>query len=202
MATASTPIIVRPGPIVVHASPVVVHTSPVVHVSDTATTVVAALGVLLAMASLGWQAWTFTRSGSRVTVAIARGLMGAGHAITVPWDATPQQLAHMRSQGYTDRVYLVTASNSGRGETSVVSVDVLLPGGGSTTETRLEPPLPFRLAGQSEQTWHFDARLVEGYVRVFDELLSDDTPRTARGRVRLGGQADPILSDEIEIQRI
>ena len=57
-------IVFRPGPIVVHASPVVVHTSPVLHTSDTTATVIAALGVLLALAALGWQAWTFQRSGS------------------------------------------------------------------------------------------------------------------------------------------
>ena len=48
-----------------------------------------------------------------------------------------------------------------RGEASVVSADVLLPGGGSVSETRLDPPLPFRLAGGSEQSWRFDARLVD-----------------------------------------
>jgi hypothetical protein len=42
-----------------------VHTSPVVHTTDTTATVIAAVGVLLALAALGWQAWTFQRSGSR-----------------------------------------------------------------------------------------------------------------------------------------
>lgn len=121
-------IVFRPGPIVVHASPVVVHTSPVLHTSDTTATVIAALGVLLALAALGWQAWTFQRSGSRVRVSITRGLAGAGHAITTPRNASPSQLAQMHSQGYTSPIYVVTASNSGRGEASVASVDVLLPG--------------------------------------------------------------------------
>jgi hypothetical protein len=57
----------------------------------------------------------------------------------------------MHRQGYTEPIYIVTAINSGGGEASVVSADVLLPGGGSVSETRLDPPLPFRLAGGSEQ---------------------------------------------------
>jgi hypothetical protein len=190
------PVIVRPGPIIVHTSPVILHTG-----GDTATTVIAAVGLVFALASVLWQAWTFRLSGSRVRVEIARGLIGNGHAITVPWDATPAQLEHMQGQGYTDPAYLVTVANSGRGETSVVSVDLALPGGGAFTETVLQPQLPFRLEGQSEQTWHFDGRVVEGYVRVFDKVLAADVPRTARGRVRLGGREKPILSkNQVEVQ--
>jgi hypothetical protein len=54
-------IVFRPGPIVVHASPVFVHISPVVYTSDTTPAVIAELGVLWALAALGWQAWTFQR---------------------------------------------------------------------------------------------------------------------------------------------
>lgn len=53
-AATAPRIVFRPGPIVVHASPIVVHTSPVIHTSDTTATVIAALGVLLALAALGW----------------------------------------------------------------------------------------------------------------------------------------------------
>ncbi|MGA8353467.1 MAG: hypothetical protein WB698_04795 [Solirubrobacteraceae bacterium] len=181
-------------PIVVHTGPIVVHTAPIVHTSDTATTVIAAFGLLFALASLGWQAWTFRLSGSRVRVDIARGLKSGTHALTMPSTATPQQIERMSSQGFTQPVLAVTVSNSGRGETSIASVDVLLPGGGGVDESVHEPPLPFRLAGESEQTWYFDALLAEGYVRVFDEHLPKDKPRTARGRVRLGGRKEAILS--------
>ncbi len=189
------------GPIVVHTGPIVVHTAPVVHTSDTATTVIAALGLLLALASLGWQAWTFRLSGSRVSVEIARGLKSETHAITMPATATAQQIEQMRSQGFTQPVLAVTVSNGGRGETSIASVDVLLPRGGGVSESVHEPPLPFRLPGESEQTWYFDARLAEGYVRVFDKQLPQDKPRTARGRVRLGGRRAAILSrNEVAIE--
>jgi hypothetical protein len=187
-------------PVIVHSGPVIIHTAPVVHVSDTPTTVIAALGLLAAVASLAWQTWSFRRSGSRVRVNIVRGLAGVGHAITIPWDATQGQLAQMHRQGYTDPIYVVTAVNSGRGEASVVSADVLLPGGGSVSETRLDPPLPFRLAGSSEQSWRFDARLVDGYMQVFDTALQEAESRVARGRIRLGGQDEAILSkNEIEL---
>jgi hypothetical protein len=127
-------------------------------------------------------------------VSIVRGLAGAGHATTV--DATPSQLAQMRSQGYTDPIYIVRASNSGRGEGSVVSADVLLPCGGSVSETVLKPPLPHRLAGGSEQSWPFDARLVDGYMKVFDASVSADKPRVARGRIRRGGSDKFIVSKD------
>jgi hypothetical protein len=94
--SAAPPVIVHSGPIVVHPGPVIVHTAPVVHASDTPTTVIAALGLLAAVASLAWQTWSFRRSGSRVRVNIVRGLAGVGHAITIPWDATQSQLAQMR----------------------------------------------------------------------------------------------------------
>ena len=182
------------GPIVMHSGPIVVHTAPVLYTSDTATTVIAVLGLLFALASLGWQAWTFRLSGSRVRVEIARGLKSETHAVTMPPTATAQQIEDVRSQGFTQRVLAVTVSNSGRGETSIASVDVLLPRGGGVSESVHEPPLPFRLVGESEQTWYFDARLADGYVRVFDEVLPKDKPPTARGRVRLGGREKPILS--------
>lgn len=162
--------------------------------SDPATTVIAALGLVFALASLAWQAWTFRLSGSRVRVEIARGLKSTTHALTMPRDATSQQIESMRAQGFTNPVLAVTVKNSGRGETSVASVDVQLPGGGAVSESLHEPPLPFRLPGESEQTWYFDARLAEGYVRIFDSSLAADVARTARGRVRLGGREKAILS--------
>jgi hypothetical protein len=76
-ATTAPRIVVQPGPIIVQASPVTVHTAHVVHTTDTTATVIAVVGVLLTLAALGWQAWTFQRSGSRVRVGIARGLAGA-----------------------------------------------------------------------------------------------------------------------------
>lgn len=74
-------------------------------------------------------------------------------------------------------------------------------GGGSVSETLLDPPLPYRLAGLSEQPWRFDARLVDGYMKVFDGSVSPDTPRVARGRVRLGGSEKSIVSkDSVQLQ--
>jgi len=136
-----------------------------------------------------------------VSVEIARGLKSATHAITVPASATEQQIESLRSQGFTQRVLAVTVSNSGRGDTSIAAVDVLLPGGGAISDGAHGPPLSFRLAGESEQTWYFDARLAQGYVRVFDEHLPKDKPHAARGRVRLGGRKAAIVSrNEVQIQ--
>lgn len=182
-------------PIVVHAGPIVVQTHPVaVHTSDTTTTVIAAVGLLLALGSLVWQAWTFRLAGSRVSVEIARGLKSQTHVITMPSYGNQQQIEQMTAQGFTQPVLAVTVSNSGRGETSIASVDVVLPRGGSISDSVHQPSLPFRLTGESEQTWYFDAHLAFAYLRTFDEHLPNQEPHTARGRVRLGGRKRVIVS--------
>ena len=131
---------------------VVVHTG-----GDPVTTVLAVLGIVLALLSLAWQAVSFRLSGSRVTVELRTGMRNAISAVTTPALATPFHLDHLRAQGFTDRVLAVQVKNSGRSPTSVVSVDVRYVNGAIYTETAFEPRLPFRLEAESEQTWFFEA---------------------------------------------
>ena len=152
---------------------VVVGAQTIVHDSgaDPATLILASLGVGLALASLAWQAFSFRISGSRISVEILAGLggvMGGQRGVaTLPPTAQRHELDMVRSQGLTEPLLAVRVYNTGRGATSVAAVDVLFDDGGAISNTAYDPPLPFRLIGESVQTWYFDASFAAGYVSTW-----------------------------------
>jgi hypothetical protein len=170
-------------------------TTIVLHTSDSATTILAVLGVVLALLSLAWQAATFYLSGSRVSVEIRSGVRSATAAATIPGTAPVTHLEQMRSQGLEQAVLGVRVHNSGRSPTSVVSIDLLLPKGASYSQMGFDPPLPFRLEAESEETWHIDADDVRAYAATLTKVLGDGEEwHVVRGRVRVGGRDKPIVS--------
>lgn len=76
----------------------------------------------------------------------------------------------------------------GRLGTSVASVDIVFDDGGAISDAAPDPPLPFRLTGESEQTWYFDPNLAVQYARVSEQMRPTGKPRKARGPVRLGSK--------------
>ncbi len=67
----------------------------------------------------------------------------------------------------------------------------------------LDPPLPFRLQGESEQTWHFDAEHVREVAQAFAEAMPDRSFRAVRGRAQIGGRKRLVVSEnEAEIPHI
>ena len=62
------------------AAQVVIHN--VVQTNDVTPTILGAVGISLALASLGWQAYTFLRSGSRVRVRISAGVTDGSRVVT------------------------------------------------------------------------------------------------------------------------
>jgi hypothetical protein len=176
------------------AHQVVVHTT--VHTDDLAATILGALGVLLALGSLGWQAFTFFRSGSRVKVVLRMGA-SSGQAVVTTADApTASQLSSMQAQGFVMPVFGVDVLNAGRGPTSVVSVDVVFGHGGALGGAYVagSPDLPFRIDGESEQTWYLDAANVRAAAEAFEAVMKNGKPQFVRGRVRLGGKKKPVIS--------
>ncbi len=171
------------------AQTIVVHTSG----SDPATVILAALGVCLALASLAWQARTFAISGSRISVEIKTALRGRGGDLTLPHTATAHDVEYMQSQGFEEPLFAVQVNNVGRGSTSIAEVKLVLDDG-MAVNTVLNPPLPFRLVGESEQTWYFDANLVVAVVRTSEKVMPTGKPRTVRGQVKLGSKK-PVMSD-------
>lgn len=88
VAAAALTIVVRTVPVVVHAGG-----------SNITTTIVAAVGVVLAVVSLVWQAWTFRLSGSRVSVKLRSGMRDPANtaAVTGPDHVTTQQELRMQA---------------------------------------------------------------------------------------------------------
>lgn len=146
MVLAAPTVVVKPLPVVIHQGG-----------SDTLTTVVAVAGLVLALASLAWQAWSFRLSGSRVSVALRAGMRNAsGSGITAPGALTTAGMQLMQHQGFTQPVLAVEVTNSGRSPTNVLSVKILYDNGAAYAETHHTPSLPFRIDAESEQTWYFD----------------------------------------------
>lgn len=169
------------------SSPVVVESG------DVATTVIAALGLAFALAALAWQAWSFRQAGSRVRVEIRSGLMGRGGMVTTPGAATTQQLEQLRAQGYETPVIAVRVMNSGRGATSVASVGVIYEGGAAfENQAAMDPPLPYRLEGEHEETWRFDGGQVTAYARALASTQLGG--QTIRGQVKIGGRDKAVAS--------
>jgi len=110
---------------------------------------VAILGLVAAIASLGWQAATFFLSGSRVKVALGRGALGragpngATGRIFAPLNATDEQMADIARQGFTEELLVVRVRNVGRLPVDVESVDAYFQGGWGISEPGFENhPLP------------------------------------------------------------
>jgi hypothetical protein len=166
----------------------------VVHTTGLATTILAAVGVILGLLSLAWQAWSFRASGSRVEVEVRSGMKGPSGVATIPGSATALDMKQLHAQGLTQPTLAVRVRNTGRGPTSIVGLDLHFGKGAALTETVFDPPLPFRLDGESEQTWLFDAALAKGYAATLAKTLADGRWDSVRARVSIGGRNKPVES--------
>jgi hypothetical protein len=109
---------------------------------------------------------------------------------------TVEQLNSLQQQGLRMPVYGVEVVNSGRGSTSVTTVDIAFSNGAAYSGAYVagSPQLPFRLDGETEQSWHFDAHLVNSLAVAWEQTQPTGSPHVIRGRVRVAGRAKPILS--------
>jgi hypothetical protein len=161
----------------------------VVHVSGAGwpTLALALIGVLLSLLALAWQAYSFAVSGSRIRVELRRCLGGDGAVATFPDDAPAWHFEQAAGQGLTEPLYAVKVNNSGRGGTSITGIELAFSDGGAVVLTGPDPPLPFRLDGEHEQTWYVEAGLAGAYAstsaQVWPEKAKD---MTVQGRVTLG----------------
>jgi hypothetical protein len=175
-----------------------VKTIPVVvdNGSGVATTIIAVFGVVLALASLAWQAVSFRLTGSRVSVYLRGGMkhMTGVSAVTTPGPVTPGQIKMLQNQGFTVPVLGVEVKNSGRSPTNIVNVALLFGNGASYSETVFDPPLPFRLDAESEQTWYFDRGQIETYAKGMGQIFTPGNPLNVRGSATIGGKTGPIRS--------
>jgi hypothetical protein len=182
-----------------NAHPVVVHVAPrlVVHTGDLAATLLGAFGLALALASLGWQAYTFFRSGSRIKVILRSGTTdGISSYVTAPGQMTDDQTRLLVRQGMTTPVIGVEVINAGRGPTSVTSVGVVYTNGAAYGGAFLpgSPGLPFRLEGETEQTWYLDARMVSNVAKAWEQTMPTGKAHVIQAQVRIAGRTKPSLS--------
>lgn len=180
------------------AAQTVLHTMVHTKVSEAghATTILAAVGVVLAMASLAWQAWSFRIAGSRISATVARGLKrGNAVVMTSSTDSTGSDVDALTKQGFVSPVVAVRVYNAGRGSTSIVGILLSVGRGSGITDAKLDPPLPFRLEGESEKTWYFDATLLQGLAEVWSQADPSGSWNAVYAEVRLGGSRKTIVSE-------
>lgn len=175
----------------------------VVHVQSggSATLILATAGVVLALAALGWQWYSVTFiSGSRISVEIRRALMGLGAVVSFPDDAPDWHLAQAQQQGYTQPMYAVQVNNTARGMTSIVAVDLAFSDGGGRQITQPDPALPYRLEGESEEKWYFEAAPAAAYAATSAKVWPDKARNmTVRGRVKLGSKKVVLSKNAIAV---
>ena len=183
------------------ASQIVVHTT--VHTDDLAATILGTLGVVLALGSLAWQAFTFFSSGSRIKVVLRAGATDGLRVVTTAGAPSGSHVSQLQSQGLTQPVYGIEVLNSGRGPTSIQSVDVLFDNGAVYTGAYVagSPTLPCRMEGESEKTWLVDATYIDSYAKGFHQYGNPPgQPQVVRGQVKLGGKKRPVVSkNEIQV---
>jgi len=177
------------------AQTIIVHTSG----TNAPTLVLASLGVVLALASLAWQARSFIVTGSRITVELRVAFKGRGSVVSIPHNATTDQVSLLQSQSFTEPVLAVRVNNTGRGSTSVVSVDLAFDDGGALDETVRNPPLPFRLDGESEQSWYIDAQPAFAYAKTVEQIQRTGKPHHVRGRVKLGNRKVVLSKNHVSL---
>lgn len=151
------------------------------------TLVIAIVGVVLAAASLSWQAATFVLSGHRVRVslrygAIRREPLGRAIRTTAPLTVDAAHARMMAEQGFTEPVLVALVRNVGRMAVSIERVEAGFDDGWSFS--RLEDPenapLPYRLEPGASEAWHVEAEPLQMVVDA------DGQPRRARMTVALG----------------
>jgi hypothetical protein len=142
--------------------------------SDTATLVIAVVGLALAAASLAWQAATFALTGSRVRADILRGVIGRGVLVTYPPDTwAPGSLAQHAAEGMPQEVVAVEVRNVGRMPASVQKITAYLENGVSLTPLQTDPPLPYPLEAGSSERWWVDAAQVYAAIAASRLTRSD-----------------------------
>lgn len=100
----------------------------------TPVAVIALCALVLSILSLGWQAWSWSRSGPVVRVEVSNGVTDA-------------------ETGEPEHYVIVEAVNRGRAATTITGWGFAVPGGANihkTTRLRISDELPFRLEPHSK----------------------------------------------------
>jgi hypothetical protein len=178
-------------------------TTIVIRDTDTAALVVAVIGLSLAIASLVWQAATFSLSGPRVRVYLAEGLRNpvTGALMLSPLDAYPAHtLQQLQASGFSEHVVGVQAVNHGRLAATVVGWSLDFGAGPSHVNPGdpRNPPLPYRLESHSDATWYTQLDPLRAMQPNFADQSVEGS--RARGVVRLADRRTAMSSDSMVIR--
>lgn len=144
---------------------------------------VAALGLLVASLSFGWQIAAWVMDGRRVRVQLLHGARGQhGVAIgKVGRDKQPKDLNTVIAEGFTgEEVIGIAVTNVGRAPVRVDKYSVHLARGGMTFTPigdAIGPALPFRLPPGETETWFAladDGRRLVSATRSIGQIASSD----------------------------
>jgi hypothetical protein len=153
---------------------------------ETATLVIAVVGVTLGALSLIWQATTWLLTGPRVKVSLREGFRGPGGAILGPRALyTDAGLAALRRQGFTDPILAIEAVNVGRLPTTVRSWSIVF-GNRAAYENQADPrnpQLPYRLEPHSSASWYAPLEDLQALQPGFTD--QSDEAATVRGVIDL-----------------
>lgn len=163
------------------------------------TLLIAALGLVVASLSLGWQLASYILDGRRIRVTLLHGTMGAHGLVVGPVgrDGKPKDLTRIRAEGFDGlEVVGVTATNVGRAPATISRYSVQLKRGGfsyTPVGDKIGPDFPYRLEPGESAAWYSamqDARAlvaasstvtkVSHDVRMAVELGTGDTIKTRR----------------------
>ena len=139
------------------------------------TLVIAVLGLVLSVVSIGWQIAQHVLSGPRVGVELLWGGMGSDRVATGPVRGS---LDAFRHAGVSEPIYAVKGRNRGRLPIDVTGFTVEMEGAGgySVAGWRPNPTLPHRLDSGSEVAFYVPLTDMTKAIEVLGERY--------RGRLR------------------
>lgn len=134
------------------------------------TLAIAALGLLIACLSFGWQIASWLLDGRRVKLVLKHGAMGRGGAAlgNIKRDGRPLDLSKVRGEGFTDTdVLAVTVINIGRSPVVIERYSVVLEGAGlsfTPMGDAIGASLPHELQPGRSETWYAEMDSVRALV--------------------------------------
>lgn len=165
---------------------------------NTATLVIAVVGLGLSVLSLGWQAASFFLSGPRVRVHLQEGFRGMGGAVLAPPSVyTDQGREALERQGFTEHILAVIVVNRGRLPATVGNWSIRF-GNGAAYQNPGDPrnpALPYRLEPFTSESWYAPVDHLQKLQEVFTD--QSETAAHVRGVIDLGSRETLASQDAL-----
>jgi hypothetical protein len=169
---------------------------------DLVNSAVGAAGLLLASASLTWQAITWRQSGALAKIELLQGAVASSGAayVTLPASSSAADVGLLAEQGFPERALFVVLSNTGRLALTVERLTVLFPGNYRVAQLTflLGPKLPCRLDSGEPGTWGVDIRRIEPLLQVL-RTSGKRNPIRVRVELTLGNGRTIVTRQRAEL---